>query len=117
VVTVIWWVLVIVPTNFISSSSPLLSSPLLSPSTRSSTLLLSKMADAEQLKAQANKAFSAKNYPEAIQLYSDAIALDPSNHVLFSNRAAAKSGNRDYQGALEDAEKVSAAIGFARLSS
>ncbi|BEI80048.1 hypothetical protein CcaverHIS002_0105770 [Cutaneotrichosporon cavernicola] len=63
------------------------------------------MSTAEQLKAEANKAFSAKNFPEAIQLYSDAIALDPSNHVLFSNRAAAKSGNRDYQGALEDAEK------------
>ncbi|CAK9786303.1 unnamed protein product [Cutaneotrichosporon oleaginosum] len=63
------------------------------------------MSEAEQLKAQANKAFAAKNYPDAIKLYSDAIALDPSNHVLYSNRAAAKSGSRDYQGALEDAEK------------
>ena len=61
---------------------------------------------AEQLKAQANKAFSAKDYPEAIKLYSDAIALDPTNNVLYSNRSAAKSGAKDYQGALEDANKV-----------
>lgn len=42
----------------------------------------------------------------AIKLYSDGIAIDGSNHVLYSNRAAAKSGAKDYQGALEDAEKV-----------
>jgi stress-induced-phosphoprotein 1 len=60
------------------------------------------------IKAEANKAFAAKDYPLAIKLYSDGIAIDPSNHVLYSNRAAAKSGSRDYQGALEDAEKVCA---------
>jgi len=59
------------------------------------------------LKAQANAQFSAKNYPEAIKLYGQAIELDPTNHVLFSNRSAARAGSRDYQGALEDAEKVS----------
>lgn len=61
---------------------------------------------AEQLKAQANKAFAAKDFTEATKLYSDAIALDPTNHVLFSNRSAAKAGAKDYQGALEDADKV-----------
>ncbi|ORX36911.1 chaperone [Kockovaella imperatae] len=63
------------------------------------------MSDAAAIKAEANKAFAAKNYTEASKLYSDAIALDPSNHVLFSNRSASKAGLRDYQGALEDAEK------------
>lgn len=77
--------------------------------TRLDSLGQSLTYQAEQLKAQANKAFSAKNYPEAIQLYSDAIDLDPTNYVLFSNRAAAKSGNKDYQGALEDADKVGVA--------
>lgn len=61
---------------------------------------------AEQLKAEANKAFAAKDYDNAIKLYSDAIELDPTNHVLFSNRSAAKTGAKDYQGALEDAEKT-----------
>lgn len=77
------------------------------------------MSTADELKAQANKAFSAKDYPTATKLYSDAIALDPSNHVLFSNRSAAKAGDRDYQGALEDADKCielnpSFSKGFAR---
>ena len=62
---------------------------------------------ANALKAEANKAFSAKDYSTATRLYSEAIALDSSNHVLFSNRSASKAGAKDYQGALEDAEKVS----------
>ncbi|KAK1924478.1 chaperone [Papiliotrema laurentii] len=63
------------------------------------------MSDAAAIKAEANKAFSAKDYATASKLYSDAIALDPTNHVLYSNRSASKAGLRDYQGALEDAEK------------
>jgi stress-induced-phosphoprotein 1 len=63
------------------------------------------------LKTQANKEFSAKNYPEANKLYGDAIALDPTNHVLYSNRSAARAGLRDYQGALDDAEKVGPEVG------
>jgi len=61
---------------------------------------------ANALKAQANAQFSAKNYPEATKLYGEAIALDPTNHVLYSNRSASRSGAKDYEGALEDAEKV-----------
>lgn len=61
---------------------------------------------ADELKQQANKAFAAKNYDEATKLYSDAIAIDATNHVLFSNRSAAKAGAKDYKGALEDADKV-----------
>ena len=40
------------------------------------------------LQAKGNAAFSAKQFPEAIELFSQAIALAPSNHVLFSNRSA-----------------------------
>lgn len=61
---------------------------------------------ANEFKAQANAQFSAKNYPEASKLYGEAIALDPSNHVLYSNRSVSRAAAKDYQGALEDAEKV-----------
>ena len=62
------------------------------------------MADA--LKDQGNKAFQAKDYDKAIDLFSQAIALDPTNFVLFSNRSAAQAGKRQYAAALEDAEQV-----------
>lgn len=63
------------------------------------------MADANALKDQGNKAFSAKDYDKAIELFTAAIAIDPSNHVLFSNRSAAKAGKKQWATALEDAEQ------------
>jgi len=62
------------------------------------------MADA--LKAEGNKAFSAKDYPTAIEKFTQAIALDSENQVLYSNRSAVYSAQHEYQKALEDAEKA-----------
>ncbi|KAH9987900.1 activator of Hsp70 and Hsp90 chaperone [Russula compacta] len=61
------------------------------------------MADA--LKAEGNKAFAAKDYDRAIDLFSKALDLDQSNFVLWSNRSAAKAGKRDWDGALADADQ------------
>jgi tetratricopeptide (TPR) repeat protein len=62
------------------------------------------MADA--LKVEGNKAFAAKDYDRAIDLFSKALDLDQNNFVLWSNRSAAKAGKRDWEGALADAEQV-----------
>ena len=64
------------------------------------------MTDVNTLKDQGNKAFQAKDYDTAIDLFSKALELDPNNFVLWSNRSAAKAGKRDYPAALEDAEQV-----------
>mmetsp|Transcript_40369 Transcript_40369/g.89645 ORF Transcript_40369/g.89645 Transcript_40369/m.89645 type:complete len:579 (+) Transcript_40369:115-1851(+) len=60
---------------------------------------------ADELKAKGNAAFSAGNYQEAIDFFSQAIAVDPKNHVLFSNRSAAQASLKNYEKALEDAQK------------
>jgi len=40
----------------------------------------------EHTRRAGNKAFSAKNYDEAIECYTNAIKADKTNHVFFSNR-------------------------------
>ncbi|KAF9159559.1 Hsp90 cochaperone [Mortierella sp. AD011] len=61
---------------------------------------------AEEFKAQGNKAFLAKDYPTAIDLFSKAIELDSTNHVLYSNRSACYASQKNYEKALEDGEKT-----------
>lgn len=61
------------------------------------------MADA--LKAEGNKAFAAKDFTTAIDKFSQAIELDSSNHVLYSNRSGSYASLKQYEKALEDANK------------
>mmetsp|Transcript_2032 Transcript_2032/g.3172 ORF Transcript_2032/g.3172 Transcript_2032/m.3172 type:complete len:580 (+) Transcript_2032:75-1814(+) len=60
---------------------------------------------ADELKVKGNAAFSAKHYPEAIEFFTQAIAIDPSNHVLYSNRSAAEASLEDYEAAKASADK------------
>jgi len=57
----------------------------------------------EEMRRRGNEAFTAKNYEEANQLYSKALELEPSNHVLYSNRSAAKLNLGKNEEALQDA--------------
>lgn len=47
---------------------------------------------ADELKAKGNAAFSAKNFPEAIDWFTQGINVDGNNHVLYSNRSASYAG-------------------------
>lgn len=60
---------------------------------------------ASELKDQGNKHLQAGNFDEAISSYTQAIALNPSDHVFYSNRSAAYLSKGDAQTALYDAVK------------
>jgi small glutamine-rich tetratricopeptide repeat-containing protein alpha len=49
---------------------------------------------------------SGKNFDQAVDSYTQAIALDPTNVVYYSNRAAAHSSKGDHMSAVTDAEKA-----------
>lgn len=61
---------------------------------------------AAELKCEGNKYFERADYPNAIQLYSQAIALSKTDHLLFSNRAHAYASLEQYSFALDDADSV-----------
>ncbi|KAK4552855.1 Hsp90 cochaperone [Recurvomyces mirabilis] len=62
------------------------------------------MADAA--KAEGNKLFASKDFTGAVEKFSEAIELQPDNHVLYSNRSGAYASLKDFEQALEDANKT-----------
>lgn len=60
---------------------------------------------ANQHKAEGNKAFSAGNFQEAITHFTKAIECNPNDHVFYSNRSACYASLGKYNEALQDAKK------------
>ena len=56
-----------------------------------------KAEKVQKWKDRGNKAVQAGNFEDAIDNYSSAIELDASNHVLYSNRAAAYVSVNQFQ--------------------
>jgi stress-induced-phosphoprotein 1 len=61
---------------------------------------------ADSLKAEGNKLFAEKKFEESIEKFTEAIAIDPSNHVLYSNRSGSYASLKDFSHALDDATKT-----------
>ncbi|KAL9241271.1 hypothetical protein vseg_015401 [Gypsophila vaccaria] len=66
----------------------------------------SNSSRAEEFKRQANEAFKAHKYNQAIDLYSQAIDLNNQNAVYFANRAFAHTKLEEYGSAIQDATKA-----------
>lgn len=64
------------------------------------------MSTVDEIKALGNQAFAAKQYDKSIELYTEAIDMDPSNHVLYSNRSGSYCAAGKYAQAAADARKV-----------
>ncbi|XP_067872240.1 small glutamine-rich tetratricopeptide repeat-containing protein alpha-like isoform X2 [Heterodontus francisci] len=64
------------------------------------------LSKAEQLKTEGNEQMKVENYQCAVDYYSKAIELNPSNAVYYCNRAAALSKLGNYTGAVQDCEKA-----------
>ncbi|KJZ68677.1 Heat shock protein sti1-like protein [Hirsutella minnesotensis 3608] len=64
------------------------------------------MASADELKALGNKAIAEKNFDDAIDKFTQAIELQPENHILYSNRSAAYASKKEWDSALKDAERT-----------
>ncbi|KAG1698254.1 hypothetical protein DVH05_015243 [Phytophthora capsici] len=67
------------------------------------------VAAAEQataLRQRGNDAFKRRQFEVAKQFYTQAIQLQNTDHLLFGNRSAACHQLKDYQQALEDAERA-----------
>ncbi|TMW65012.1 hypothetical protein Poli38472_009179 [Pythium oligandrum] len=60
----------------------------------------------ETLREKGNVAFQNKSYEMARSYYTQAIAKNPQNHLLYGNRSASSCHLKDYDRALEDAEEA-----------
>lgn len=55
---------------------------------------------------QSNAACQNGDFGTAVALYSDALTLDPTNYILYSNRSAARLKQGQFSLALQDANKA-----------
>jgi tetratricopeptide (TPR) repeat protein len=69
--------------------------------TRAATLA----AMSASAKRRGNEAFAAGDFARANKQFTMAIRMDKTNHVLFSNRSAARCGLGQFEEALADAER------------
>ncbi|CAG7920740.1 unnamed protein product [Penicillium olsonii] len=65
--------------------------------------------ESDKLKSEGNSLMSKKDYAGAIQQYTKALEIAPSNPIYLSNRAAAYSASSQHEKAAEDAELATAA--------
>lgn len=64
---------------------------------------LKLIANVSKQVRQSNAACQNGDFATAVALYTDALQLDPTNHILYSNRSAAKLKQGLFAQAYQDA--------------
>lgn len=59
-----------------------------------------------EIKARANQAFAGKDFTKSIDLYTEAIALNPKEATFWNNRAMSKAKMEEHGAAIADATKA-----------
>jgi len=59
---------------------------------------------AESMKEKGNEEFKKQNYEKAIEYYTYATEMDPTNHVFYTNRAMCYAAMKKWDKSLRDAE-------------
>ena len=75
------------------------------PNTNNSIVIMSNSVEAEAKKELGNQAFGSKDYEKASSYYTEAIELDPTNHVYFSNRSACYASTKKWEKSAIDAKE------------
>jgi hypothetical protein len=57
----------------------------------------SSTSQSVRLKELGNAAFKSRRFEKACRIYSQAIAMNPENHLLYANRAAARMGLEQFR--------------------
>ena len=69
----------------------------------------------DELKEKGNECIRQKSYKDAALYYTSALSKDPCSHTVFSNRSLAYSKLKQFENALQDANKcIELAPNFAR---
>lgn len=68
-------------------------------------IMSSEKKSAEEYKGLGNEAFAKKDFKVAIECYTKAIQLEPTNHIFFSNRSASHSGLQEWDQAIKDSKE------------
>eukprot|EP01126_Amoeba_proteus_P064220 TRINITY_DN8959_c0_g2_i7.p1 TRINITY_DN8959_c0_g2~~TRINITY_DN8959_c0_g2_i7.p1 ORF type:complete len:476 (-),score=71.83 TRINITY_DN8959_c0_g2_i7:441-1868(-) len=97
-------VLIFVPAPVLVTARVLVEAVVSTQSTGRKKILMEDKA--RELKEKGNEAFKNKNWSEAISFFTQAIEIDTTNEIYYSNRSAAYIFMKQYKEALDDANRT-----------
>lgn len=67
---------------------------------------MERKKEAEQMKAEGNQAYQAKNFDKALKFYGIAIRLDPTDALYYTNKAAVYMEMGDFESCITECDNA-----------